>query len=647
MENIYLSDSIVDLKRHILEAGERILAFGACGPENAQFHQARYKLYSIAGSDVPVSDASAIAADADVLALARDIFPISCDAGVLEECRIAENLLGESNLTFGKIYRAYHGQIYQGLMEDELIWLEREGQLHSCTESTCPPGATQCCRIGYIGGGALPLPAMLLAQRLGYQVVMLDPHTRSAAFAAELIAKVGLDHLVRVVCIDGSKYDFSDCDWVFVSNWIADKQPLLRHLRKFTNIQHFIFRSAPRNSLSFIINDMIDPDRVCEHGFRLRHQTEKRPGLSLISLIFSPLRQSEATESTEIFCRAYGGSAEIAASRKRLVIDSITDLIGNTPILKLNPAKTSLANIDLYAKLEHLNPFGSIKDRTAWAMLRPHVGNLQSSNKQLLELSSGNAARALQALASIHGSALETITNRIRIQEMRRMLVVQGAKVSPIAGDVDPTDAMAALLYVDARAYEQRDRYLYTDQYRNPNNDCTHYATTAREILEDLGPVDYFFAPVGTAGSSIGISRRLREANEKLKVAGIVSTKDSAIPGIRHMDEMFYVGPFEEQKYDQLVDITASEALDGMLALIRDYGVMAGPSSGATYLAALRYLRAIDTKQTERKSAVIIVCDRVELYLSWIEQVRPELFEGSETPEAEHATVATSAALGA
>lgn len=81
--------------------------------ENAQFHQARYKLYSIASSDVSVSDASVIAADADVLALARDVFPISCDAGVLEECRIAENLLGESNLTFGKIYRAYHGQIYQ------------------------------------------------------------------------------------------------------------------------------------------------------------------------------------------------------------------------------------------------------------------------------------------------------------------------------------------------------------------------------------------------------------------------------------------------------------------------------------------------------------------------------------------------------
>lgn len=97
MKNIYLSDSTVDLKRRILEAGECILAFGACGPENAQFHQARYKLYSIASSDVSVSDASVIAADADVLALARDVFPISCDAGVLEECRIAENLLG--NLT--------------------------------------------------------------------------------------------------------------------------------------------------------------------------------------------------------------------------------------------------------------------------------------------------------------------------------------------------------------------------------------------------------------------------------------------------------------------------------------------------------------------------------------------------------------------
>jgi len=122
---------------------------------------------------------------------------------------------------------------------------------------------------------------------------------------------VGVD-LARVICVDGSKYDFSDCDLVFVSNWIADKQPLLRPLRKFTNNQHLIFRSAPRNSLGFIINDMIDPNRVCEHGFRFRHQTEKRPGLSLISLIFSLLRQSEATESTETICRADDEPAEIA-----------------------------------------------------------------------------------------------------------------------------------------------------------------------------------------------------------------------------------------------------------------------------------------------------------------------------------------------
>lgn len=310
----------------------------------------------------------------------------------------------------------------------------------------------------------------------------------------------------------------------------------------------------------------------------------------------------------------------------RKVVDCMSELIGNTPMLRLDPKKTGLKNIELYAKLDHLNPFGSIKDRTAKGMLSPHLETIKQNGQSILELSSGNAARGLQAIASIHGIQLETVSNRIRVEEMRDMLSLQGAKISPMPEGVDSSDAYAALHAVDDIARDQSQAYFYTNQYRNPNNDGTHYATTGQEILDDLGHVDYFIGSIGTAGSSVGISSKLKEGNPELDITGVISEKDDYVPGIRHKDEIFNVGPYKENLYHRLVDIDVQEAIDGILGLVRDYGVMAGPSSGATYMAALKYLRSIDDLQTAPKTATFIVCDRVEMYFSWIKARRPEIF---------------------
>lgn len=307
------------------------------------------------------------------------------------------------------------------------------------------------------------------------------------------------------------------------------------------------------------------------------------------------------------------------------IVDTIDQLIGRTPLLRMDPAKTGLKNIDLYAKLEHLNPFGSIKDRTALGMLGPHIARLATEKKTVLELSSGNAARGLQALSSIYGVQTETVSNRIRIPEMRKVLQIQGAQITPI-NNIDNTDAYAALHFVDQKAAHESDRYFYTDQYRNPANDGTHAAQTGQEIVDDLGAVDYFIGAIGTAGSTVGISRRLRDTNVQLDVTGVVSEKTDFIPGIRHQDEVFDVGAFHQDKYNRISDVTSQDAIQGVLDLVRLYGVMAGPSSGATYCAALRFLKSVDADLTERKSAVFVVFDRLELYLSYIEERRPDLF---------------------
>lgn len=588
------------VRQSILDAANDIVQSVDLTPANRIFHDARYSLYSIAASE-PSSDVlQGILQDPDVRDAARKIFPIACRAGILEECTTARALLARDTLDFDDIYAAYYGDVYQTLMNDELAFLD-----------TLPaPDTARPLSAFYVGGGAMPVPAMLMVLRLGYDVTVIDPHAESCDLARALAKRLGIADKLRVIQQPGERADYTGCDYVWIANWLQNKEAIFARIHQYANVSHVIARSAPDNSFSFVINDRIDEKALCAQGYAVAFRSEKRANLSLVSVIFRNLAQ---------------GAALPRQSRK---IESMTEVIGNTPILHLDPAKTGLRNIDVYAKLEHLNPFGSVKDRTALAMLAPHMDDITANGKKVLELSSGNAARALQAIASMHGTVLETVSSRIRLAETRKLLQLQGAIITPLdPAEVDPTDAYSALHIVDRKARDEADRYFYTDQYRNGANVDTHSDTTGREITEDLGAVDYFFGAIGTAGSSVGIARSLKAANAQLDISGVVSGAEDFIPGIRHYGEIFNVGPFEESFYSRILPCTAQESIDGVLDLIRHYGVMGGPSSGAAYHAAMAYLRSVDAQLTSRKKAVFIVCDRVEPYLSYIEERRPSLFE--------------------
>lgn len=604
MEALRLRDTdAARVREEILAAGRVIVSSTDRGPDNRAFHDARYKLYELAAANADETLINVLMADPEITRITSAVFPVSCEAGIFEECAIAAKLLTEDNLTFGKIYRSYYGEIYESLMLDELAWLNGLGAIDMPAQ-----------RVAYIGGGAMPIPAMLLAQRMGCRVTIIDPHAESCRLAAGLIQRTGLSHLVDVQCVGGQDVDYSAFTLVWMANWIADKEPIFCRIQESPAVRYVMARSAAQGSLSFIINHIVDPRSCCGKDFGVLHVTERRACVSLVSVILgNPAHGRVADEY-----KAPVGS--------RRVVENMTDLIGNTPMLRLDPAKTGLKNIELYAKLEHMNPFGSIKDRTAMGMLGPHIKGVAEKGMNILEMSSGNAARGLQAIASMHGATLETISGRIRVPEMRQILQLQGAQLTPLPPDLDPSDAYAALKMVDSKASRGTKDYFYTDQYRNPANDGTHYGTTGREIIEDIGPVDYMVGAVGTAGSTVGISRQLREANPEMEIVGVVSDTRDFIPGIRHKGEIFDVGPFDEKYYKELVDVNAMDAIEGVLALVRDYGVMAGPSSGAAYHAALQYLRAADATLTAPRKAVFVVCDRVELYLSYIAERRPDLF---------------------
>ncbi|MDG9675933.1 pyridoxal-phosphate dependent enzyme [Micromonospora sp. DH14] len=310
--------------------------------------------------------------------------------------------------------------------------------------------------------------------------------------------------------------------------------------------------------------------------------------------------------------------------------ESMTEAIGNTPLVRIDPAVHGLRNIDLYAKMELLNPFGSLKDRAAWNMARPLLTQAVERGDTVVELSSGNTAKALAVIAGMHGLTFKSVTNRMKVAEIKDLLLLLGAEIDELPGQaecLDPTDTDDPL----TRMYHRlagSGGYLHTDQYFNELNVDAHLNGTGQEIVKDLDgrAPDYFIACVGTAGSSTGVAAALRQHNPDVCVVGLVAHKSDFIPGIRTIDEVHEVGLFDPGVYDTMETITADDAIDGLLTLVRRCGTLAGPTGGGAYQGAVRHLRAVDAQLTERRTAVFIVCDRVESYMSYLRERRPELF---------------------
>ena len=312
-----------------------------------------------------------------------------------------------------------------------------------------------------------------------------------------------------------------------------------------------------------------------------------------------------------------------------MVYKSVIDLIGNTPLVEISKDIHKIKNVNLYAKLEIYNPFGSVKDRTAYAMLKDNLEDIKNKNMTVIESSSGNTAKALNVLCNINGINFETVTNRIKIPEVKEILKTFGANILELPGlseCPDPSDPNDALKIISKMNIANPGKYFYPDQYTNPNNPSIHYHTTGKEIWDDLGKVDYFFGTLGTAGSSGGIVKYIKEKNANLKAYGIVGEKGDFIPGIRNMDEMFEVGNFDLSLYDEIVHVTTNEALDSMFTLVNKCGILGGPTSGACLAGTLKYLNKIKDSLTEEINVVIVVCDRIEHYMSYIKKRRPELF---------------------
>jgi cysteine synthase B len=313
-----------------------------------------------------------------------------------------------------------------------------------------------------------------------------------------------------------------------------------------------------------------------------------------------------------------------------MIYNNITELIGNTPLLKIDPSVHGLTKIDLYAKLEYYNPFGSVKDRVALGMLTPILEDVKKNNKTIVEASSGNTAKALSALCGIYGIPFKTVTNRIKMPEVRMILQTLGADIEELPGlsdCPDPNDPNDFTTVAANLAKQHPDLYHYTDQYFNEENRETHYRTTGKEISDDLDNIDYFFGFLGTCGSSMGAGQYLKD-HKKTKVVGIVADAGHHVPGGRNINELWEVGFFEKDFFEEIISGTSNLAIEYMLMLNRKTGILCGPTTGLTYASTVSYLKKLEEHipDGERQTAVFIACDRLEPYMSYVQRYVPELY---------------------
>lgn len=296
---------------------------------------------------------------------------------------------------------------------------------------------------------------------------------------------------------------------------------------------------------------------------------------------------------------------------------ALPELIGNTPLLRLNNLNPN-PEIEIYAKAEWANPGGSVKDRPALKMIRQaEAEGVLTKDKTIIDATSGNTGIAYAMLGATLGYKVELCLPQNASAERKRMLQVFGAHVvltDPMSG----TDG--AIIEVRRRVAESPEKYVYLDQYNNDANWQSHYETTAPEIFEQTGGrITHFVAGLGTSGTFVGVSRRLRELKPSVRL--ISMQPDSpyhGLEGMKHMPTAIVPGIYDPTLADEEMEIQTEEAHAMVRQLAKREGWFVGVSAAANIVAAMKIAETI-----ESGVIVTILCDGGSRYLSdkfWTEE---------------------------
>jgi cysteine synthase B len=285
---------------------------------------------------------------------------------------------------------------------------------------------------------------------------------------------------------------------------------------------------------------------------------------------------------------------KIRILEKRKRVESVIDLIGNTPLIRLTKIVESLnPDIEVYAKAEWFNPGGSIKDRPAlWMILDGIRTGKLSRNKIIMDSSSGNTAIAYAMIGAALDYRVELVTPANMNTERKRTLEAFGAKMI-LSDSLEGSDG--AIKVARRLKAENPDKYFMPDQYNNPANPLSHYETTAPEIWQQThGRVTHFLAGIGTSGTLMGTGRRLKEFNPNIKVIAIEPAEPlHGLEGLKHMATSIVPGIYDPTFADEKIQVSTEDSYRVMKELLKKEGLFVGHSSGAAVYATLEYAKSL------------------------------------------------------
>jgi len=288
---------------------------------------------------------------------------------------------------------------------------------------------------------------------------------------------------------------------------------------------------------------------------------------------------------------------------------TILNTIGNTPLVEIRHLNPN-PSVRIMAKLEYFNPGGSIKDRPALYMIEAgeKSGDL-THDKTVIEATSGNTGIGLALVCSVKGYRLLLTMSEAVSVERQKILKARGAEIRLTPGHLG-TDGAIEAVYRLAR--ENPDRYFMADQFNNPANWMAHYDGTAREVWEQTGgKISMLVATLGTSGTLMGMSRRLKEYNPDIRIVGVEPYLGHKIQGLKNMKEAYRPEIYDKKRLDEKINIEDEEAYEMARQLARKEGLFVGMSSGAAMAIARKKAETM-----ENGILVVLFSDSGERYLS-------------------------------
>lgn len=294
-----------------------------------------------------------------------------------------------------------------------------------------------------------------------------------------------------------------------------------------------------------------------------------------------------------------------------MINNNVLDMIGNTPMIKLN----NIGNSNLYVKLEKYNPAGSIKDRAVYYMVENLEKNgLLKKGDVLVEATSGNTGIALSMIGSLKGYKVIIVMPETMSVERRTLMKAYGAELILTDGSLGMKGSIEKM----NKLLSENSNYISLKQFDNEYNPLAHYETTGVEIYNQVKDIDIFVCGVGTGGTISGVGKYLKEQNPNIKVVAVepegspvISKNKKGSHKIQGIGAGFIPKNYNENVVDEVMTITDEESYEGVRIMAQKEGILVGISSGANIYAALKLCEMYPDKKL-----VTVAPDGIDKYMS-------------------------------